>query len=68
MAAQHGFLAKEYCNLRLQLQVCQSAAGYYIGTIDESGPVSRESLEYFQTDETAKTALTNGDWTQRDRP
>ena len=30
----------------LPLQVCFSRAGYYLGTHDENGPVSRESVEY----------------------
>ena len=46
------------------LQVLRSAAGHYIGTFD-GGPVTRESVEYFPTDETARHALETGAWTQR---
>lgn len=63
-----GKLAKEYCGVRLPLQVCQSNAGHYIGTYDDEGPCSRESAEYFQTQEEAQQALDSGDWTQRERP
>jgi len=33
---------------RIALTVLHSAAGRYIGTSDREGPVSRESVEYFQ--------------------
>jgi hypothetical protein len=49
---------------RLPLQVLRSAAGHYIGTFD-GGPVTRESVEYFPTDEAARHALETGAWTQR---
>lgn len=63
-----GKLAREYCNVRLPLEVLQSNAGFYIGTIDEDGPCSRESLEYFPSRESAKTALRTKNWTQRETP
>lgn len=63
-----GKLALECCNVRLPIQVLQSNAGYYIGTFDEEGPCSRESLEYFPTYQTANEALTLDLWTQRDEP
>jgi hypothetical protein len=47
------------------LQVHRNAAGYYIGTADEDGPVSRESIEYFPSHEAASHALTTGRWHQR---
>ena len=53
---------------RLQLQVLSSNAGFYLGTFDEEGPVSRESLEYFPTELAAQDALENGTWTQREHP
>jgi len=62
---QTGHLAKKYCNLSLPLEVLQSAAGFYIGTFNEDGPISRESVEYFPTREVAEVALTEGSWTQR---
>ena len=66
----HGKLAQEFAGLRLPLTVMRSAAGYYLGTGDEEGPVSRESLEYWGTEAEAETALaSNGEgWTQRDTP
>jgi len=51
------------------LQVCRSAAGYYVGTHDEHGaPYSRESAEYWPTITAAETALRRGRWTQRLEP
>lgn len=61
-----GKLAEAHCGVCLPLQVCQSANGYYIGTYDEEGPCSRESVEYFSTREKAQQALDSGDWTQRE--
>lgn len=67
-AVKIGQLAREFTGKRLPLQICQSAAGYYIGTWDEEGPVSRESAEYFRKETLAQLALETGDWTQRDHP
>ncbi len=61
-------ITKKPTALRPPLQVIRSAAGFYIGTIDEYGPFSRESAEYFQTEESAKNALSTGEWTQREEP
>ena len=58
-----GKLALEF-GLRLPVQVLQSNAGYYLGTANEEGPVSRESLEYWPGKELAQTALNEGLWTQ----
>lgn len=66
--APTGKLAWEYCKLRLPLQVCRSAAGFYIGTISEDGPCSRESLEYYPKEALAEHALANNTFTQRDEP
>lgn len=63
----HGALALSVCGSRLSLQVLQSSAGFYIGTADESGPVSRESAEYFLSRQRAERALADGKWTQRDQ-
>ena len=63
-----GLLALENCGLRLPLQICQSAAGFYIGTMDGFEPCSRESMEYFKTRQLAADALDSGEWTQRDHP
>ena len=41
--------------------VCRSAAGYYIGQLDENGaPYSRLSTDYYYTREEAETYLTKG--------
>jgi hypothetical protein len=63
-----GALAKEYTGKKLEVQVLQSQRGFYIGTMDNEGPVSRESVEYFKTREAASLALSSGTWTQRDEP
>ncbi|MBA1201061.1 hypothetical protein G7009_04590 [Pseudomonas capeferrum] len=55
-----GYLASQ----RLPLQVRQSAAGHFIGTADDNGPVSRESVEYFRSYEAAEQALSTGRWQQ----
>ena len=61
---QYGRLAQEFCQLNLPLQVLKSAAGFYIGTQDDEGPVSRES-DYYTTHEAAQQALATGNWVQR---
>ena len=63
-----GHLALVHVGKRLPLQVCHSAAGHYIGTTDEDGPVSRESVEYFRSQHAADHALTTGRWQQRIHP
>lgn len=63
-----GKLAKEWCNKRLPLQLLRSNAGFYIGTADDEGPVSRESNEYFKDELTARKALETGQWTQKESP
>jgi len=61
-----GKLALEELDLQLPLEVLKSCAGFYIGTCSEElGPVSRESAEYFKTQDEANTALATGSWTQR---
>jgi hypothetical protein len=48
------------------VEVCKSAAGYYIGTRDAEGmPFTRESEEYWGKPDQAATALKKGRWTQR---
>ncbi len=49
----------------LPLQVLRSANGYYIGTANDDGPVSRESVEYWDSLQAAADALKNQRWTQR---
>jgi hypothetical protein len=66
---QSGYLASQCGFDYLDLQVCQSAAGYYIGTwCPEEGPVSRESQEYYATRAEAQAALDQGTWLQRFHP
>ncbi len=67
MFIAHGQLAAEAGYL-LPLEVQQSHAGFYLGTADEGGPVSRESQEYFPTASAAQQAMKTGEWTQRDWP
>ncbi|MBX5720558.1 hypothetical protein ISD95_32140, partial [Pseudomonas aeruginosa] len=62
---QYGKLALAHLRLELPLQVLMSNAGFYIGTLDEEGPASRESVEYYPSRELAQQALDNGTWTQR---
>ncbi|EIX9082287.1 TPA: hypothetical protein PFE07_002572 [Kluyvera cryocrescens] len=59
-----GILAAE-SGFNLELQILKSGRGFYIGTANEMGPVSRESEEYFRTQAKATKALENGTWTQR---
>ncbi len=63
-----GQLAQRYGCGNLPLQVLSSAAGYYIGTDDDDGPISRESVEYFKTKSDAQQALEDGAWSQRLNP
>lgn len=63
-----GYLALACTGKRLPLQVRYSAAGHYIGTADEDGPVSRESAEYFRSQDAADHALATGRWQQRVHP
>ncbi len=66
---QYGWLAAELGKRRLPLQVCQSAAGFYLGTKEENQPFSRESVEYWRTREEANEALlSQRKWTQRRAP
>lgn len=60
----YGKLAELYCDSTLPLQVLRSSAGFYIGTLDDCGPVSRESAQYWKHREEAEQALATGDWEQ----
>jgi hypothetical protein len=57
LAAASGF--------HLTLQILRSGRGYYIGTANDAGPVSREPEEYFRTRQAAEQALQCSTWTQR---
>lgn len=64
----HGQLAMSFCQLQLPVKVLTALNGYYIGTQNEDGPVSRESVEYWTSKDHAQRALENGKWTQRSEP
>lgn len=50
-------------------KVLRSGAGYYIGrTIGGHIPYSRDSREYWKTQEEATEALLSGKWTLRSHP
>ena len=59
-----GVLAAACGRPDLEVQVLQSAAGFYIGTFSDEGPFTRESVEYFKTRDMAAAALRDGCWTQ----
>lgn len=60
-----GHLAYRDLGLPLPATVLRSGAGYYLDTLNDEGPVSRESEEYFTTHGQALQALASGSWTQR---
>ncbi len=63
-----GFLARQ-CGRELELTVCYSARGFYIGTRDDDGsPFSRESIEYWDDRDSALAHLRSGAWTQKTTP
>ncbi|HUZ95375.1 MAG TPA: hypothetical protein VMU57_10715 [Edaphobacter sp.] len=47
------------CLKHMEDEVLRSAAGYYIGTVWDCGPYSRES-GYYRTEADAKAALQSG--------
>nr|WP_230971734.1 hypothetical protein [Nitrogeniibacter aestuarii] len=63
-----GLLARTCCKLHLPLCILKSGAGYYVGTANDCGPVSRESQEYWPSQANAAKALEDGTWTQRQEP
>jgi hypothetical protein len=64
---QFGALAQA-AGRHLELQVCKSAAGFYLGTRDDDGaPFTRESQEYWRKCERAEHALASGRWTQKNQ-
>jgi hypothetical protein len=62
---KNGVLAKQYLDVSLPLQVLESNAGFYLGTADEDGPCTRESVEYWPARGGAEQALLKGEFTQR---
>lgn len=63
-----GLLALHWTGKRLSLEIYSSHAGFYLGTYDEDGPCSRESVEYWPKRSQAADALASGSWTQRVDP
>jgi hypothetical protein len=63
---RHGACAFEATGRYLELQVInhEQLAQYFIGTSDGQRPISRESMEVFDTPEAAREALSIGAWTQ----
>jgi Lon protease-like protein len=57
---------RSLCKQGRVVQVMRSAAGYYIGTIDEDEPYCRLSMEYFPDEKTAQYALENREFNERD--
>lgn len=49
------------CGVTVKPKVCQSAAGYYVGTWCDCGPYSRES-GYYRSRDMAERALELGDY------
>lgn len=60
-----GHLAKEHCKIELPLEVVSGQASYYIGTMLNGAPKSRESQECYRKYEQAKQALDTRSFTQR---
>jgi len=63
MDVSYGLNALRTTGERLELQILQSRAGFFIGTIDHEGPVSRES-GYYKTPQQAYDAMRSGNWDQ----
>jgi len=66
MAQKIGLLAKAILGVELPLRVISVPQfGAYIGTMDDTGPCSRESDEYWHDHQQAQHALDSDAWTQR---
>ena len=50
------------------LQVLKSGAGWYNGCANKSGPIARDSVEYYPSIYQARAALSGCSWTQRHNP
>lgn len=61
-----GKIAKEF-GYDLNVEVLKSQAGFYIGTANDEGPVSRES-NYYNEKSDAEYDLKNHSWIQREEP
>ena len=63
---KYGMLAYQFQGAAYENEVLKSAAGYYIGTVHPvEGPNTRESYEYYRSEDDAKAALELHTWTQR---
>ncbi len=60
----YGELALACCGKKMPVEVMRSHAGFYLGTSDNTAPLSRESIEYWRTRGEAEDALRDGNWTQ----
>ena len=54
----------EDCNVKLEADVHMSGAGYYIGTVCNCGPYSKES-GYYSTRKDAEAVLDTNTYTRR---
>ena len=60
----YSYIAHTFTGEVLDLQVCKSNAGWYIGV----PMVARDSVEYYRSEYAARAALTACSWTQRRNP
>lgn len=60
----YGLLATQ-AGFQLRITVLESRAGFYIGTSDDDGPCTRESMEYWPSRDLALAALEAEDWSQK---
>lgn len=67
-SSNYGKVAFDVCGTHLPVTVMKSAAGFYLGTCNDDGPVSRESEEYWKSENQAHAAMLGGGWTQREPP
>jgi ATP-dependent exoDNAse (exonuclease V) alpha subunit len=58
--------AKKVEEVRAELSVCHSAAGYYLGKMENGEPAGRYSTEYWENEAAAETALRTGRFNYRD--
>jgi hypothetical protein len=63
-----GFVAHQFGKRELPIQVCESGAGFYLGTLVNGSPFSRESVGYYPTATAAADALRTHSWENRTSP
>jgi hypothetical protein len=72
MRWKKGYLAKEFGGEHYELRVCANGPGmFYLGTMTPDGePFTRESADYWPTEQEAQEALRSDPpiWTQRLTP